>query len=170
MAAHRLRPIRVHDLRHIAASLLKKLGVAPRDAMEILGHSRISVTMEIYTHGDGESRQAALKKGQLRPLQYPVQQKAPELDRFGAFNEVGLPGLEPGTSSLSGKPGGGGTMGYTRPHLRIRSTVIHRRPALSGVVVTQLVTQRFTCPSRSERASIRTTGSHERLLQDDGLG
>lgn len=57
-----LRPIRVHDLRHTAASLLKKLGVAPRDAMEILGHSRISVTMEIYTHGDGESREEAIKK------------------------------------------------------------------------------------------------------------
>ncbi|SEN08935.1 site-specific integrase [Nonomuraea pusilla] len=57
-----LRPIRVHDLRHTAASLLKKLGVAPRDAMEILGHSRISVTMEIYTHGDGESREDALRK------------------------------------------------------------------------------------------------------------
>ncbi|ETK35006.1 hypothetical protein MPTA5024_16365 [Microbispora sp. ATCC PTA-5024] len=26
----------------------------------ILGHSRISVTMEIYTHGDGESREDAL--------------------------------------------------------------------------------------------------------------
>ncbi|MGI5162512.1 site-specific integrase [Microbispora sp. CA-102843] len=59
---HKLRPIRVHDLRHTAASLLKKLGVAPRDAMEILGHSRISVTMEIYTHGDGESRENALKR------------------------------------------------------------------------------------------------------------
>ncbi|QFY05287.1 tyrosine-type recombinase/integrase [Nonomuraea phyllanthi] len=45
-----LRPIRVHDLRHTAASLLKKLGVAPRDAMEI------------YTHGDGESREEAIKK------------------------------------------------------------------------------------------------------------
>ncbi|MEU8040992.1 tyrosine-type recombinase/integrase [Streptosporangium sp. NPDC049078] len=62
VAANKLRPIRVHDLRHTAASLLKKLGVAPRDAMEILGHSRISVTMEIYTHGDGESRQDAIKK------------------------------------------------------------------------------------------------------------
>ncbi|MFI7133849.1 tyrosine-type recombinase/integrase [Nonomuraea sp. NPDC050153] len=59
--AAKLRPIRVHDLRHTAASLLKKLGVAPRDAMEILGHSRISVTMEIYTHGDGESRENAIK-------------------------------------------------------------------------------------------------------------
>ncbi len=62
VAANKLRSIRVHDLRHTAASLLKKLGVAPRDAMEILGHSRISVTMEIYTYGDGESRQDALKK------------------------------------------------------------------------------------------------------------
>ncbi len=60
--ANKLRLTRVHDLRHTAASLLKKLGVAPRDAMEILGHSRISVTMEIYTHGDGESRQDAIKK------------------------------------------------------------------------------------------------------------
>ncbi|MET7462026.1 tyrosine-type recombinase/integrase [Nonomuraea sp. NPDC005501] len=57
-----LRPIRVHDLRHTAASLLKKPGVSPRDAMEILGHSRISVTMEIYTHGDGESRENAIKR------------------------------------------------------------------------------------------------------------
>ncbi|MEU9888620.1 tyrosine-type recombinase/integrase [Sphaerisporangium sp. NPDC051011] len=57
-----LRPIRLHDLRHTAASLLKKLGVAPRDAMEILGHSRISVTMEIYTHGDEESRESAIRK------------------------------------------------------------------------------------------------------------
>ncbi|MER5423071.1 site-specific integrase [Streptosporangium roseum] len=62
VAAHGLRSIRVHDLRHTAASLLKKQGVAPRDAMEILGHSRIPVTMEIYTHGDGESRQEALNK------------------------------------------------------------------------------------------------------------
>ncbi|MDF5756178.1 site-specific integrase [Spongiactinospora sp. TRM90649] len=62
IAAEGLRPIRVHDLRHTAASLLKKLGVAPRDAMEILGHSRIAVTMEIYTHGDEESRQSAIGK------------------------------------------------------------------------------------------------------------
>ncbi|MGJ6969513.1 tyrosine-type recombinase/integrase [Streptosporangium sp. G11] len=44
-----LRSVHVHDLRHTAASLLKKFGVAPRDAMEILGHSRISVIMEIST-------------------------------------------------------------------------------------------------------------------------
>lgn len=57
-----LRPIRLHDLRHTCASLLKRLGVPPRDAMEILGHSRISVTMEIYTHVDDNSRREALDK------------------------------------------------------------------------------------------------------------
>ena len=55
-----LRPIRLHDLRHTTASLLKKLGVPARDAMVILGHSRISVTLEIYTHVDEESRRHAV--------------------------------------------------------------------------------------------------------------
>jgi integrase len=55
-----LRPIRLHDLRHTTATLLKNLGVAPRDAMEILGHSRISVTLEIYTDGDEDTRRRAL--------------------------------------------------------------------------------------------------------------
>ena len=57
-----LRPIRLHDLRHTTATLLKNLGVAPRDAMEILGHSRVSVTLEIYTDGDEDTRRAALKR------------------------------------------------------------------------------------------------------------
>jgi integrase len=55
-----LRPIRLHDLRHTTASLLKKLGVPARDAMVILGHSRISVTLEIYMHVDEESRRDAV--------------------------------------------------------------------------------------------------------------
>ncbi|MFC3997861.1 tyrosine-type recombinase/integrase [Nocardiopsis sediminis] len=55
-----MRPIRLHDLRHSVASLLKRAGVAPRDAMEILGHSRISVTMEIYTHSDEETQRQGL--------------------------------------------------------------------------------------------------------------
>lgn len=58
--AAELRTIRLHDLRHTTASLLKKLGVPARDAMVILGHSRISVTLEIYTHVDEESRREAV--------------------------------------------------------------------------------------------------------------
>ncbi|MFC2153117.1 tyrosine-type recombinase/integrase [Actinomycetota bacterium] len=41
---------RFHDLRHTCATLLLAQGVSPRVAMEILGHSRISTTMEIYSH------------------------------------------------------------------------------------------------------------------------
>jgi integrase len=57
-----LRPIRLHDLRHTTATLHKQLGVPPRDAMEIPGHSRIAVTMEIYTAGDDSSRRDAMTK------------------------------------------------------------------------------------------------------------
>ena len=57
-----LRPIRLHDLRHTTATLLKDLGVAPRDTMEILGHARIAVTMKIYTVADDGSRRDAISK------------------------------------------------------------------------------------------------------------
>lgn len=45
-----VRRIRVHDARHGAATLLAAGNVHPRVAMEILGHSKIAVTMEVYTH------------------------------------------------------------------------------------------------------------------------
>ncbi len=40
---------RFHDLRHSCATLLQAQDVSPRVAMEILGHSNIAVTMNIYT-------------------------------------------------------------------------------------------------------------------------
>jgi integrase len=46
----RLPRMRFHDLRHSCASLLLAQGVSPRVVMETLGHSRISVTMDTYTH------------------------------------------------------------------------------------------------------------------------
>ena len=57
-----VRPIRLHDLRHTTASLLKRLAVDPKDAMVILGHSNIAVTLGIYTHGDEHSRRDALTR------------------------------------------------------------------------------------------------------------
>jgi integrase len=62
ITSHGLRPIRLHSLRHTTATLLKDLGVPPRDTMEILGHARIAVTMEIYTGADDASRRTALTK------------------------------------------------------------------------------------------------------------
>lgn len=45
-----LSAMRYHDLRHGAASLMAAQGVPARVAMEILGHSQISTTMNIYAH------------------------------------------------------------------------------------------------------------------------
>lgn len=45
-----LRRIRLHDLRHTCATLLLAQGVHPRLIMEILGHSQIAITMNLYSH------------------------------------------------------------------------------------------------------------------------
>lgn len=65
---HRLRTqaglswLRFHDLRHAYGSLLAAQGVHPRVAMELMGHSQLSVTMQVYTHVAPElAREAADK-------------------------------------------------------------------------------------------------------------
>ncbi|MFE0455788.1 tyrosine-type recombinase/integrase [Streptomyces sp. NPDC058914] len=45
-----LRVVRLHDARHGTATLLTAAGVALRVVMEILGHSQIGITMDVYTH------------------------------------------------------------------------------------------------------------------------
>ena len=42
--------IRFHDLRHTAATLLLQQGVHPKIVQERLGHSRISMTLDTYSH------------------------------------------------------------------------------------------------------------------------
>ena len=45
-----LLDIRFHDLRHSAATLLLSLGVHAKVVQEMLGHTQISMTMDIYSH------------------------------------------------------------------------------------------------------------------------
>ena len=61
--------MRYHHLRHGAASLMAAQGVPARVAMEILGHSQISTTMNIYTHVAQEMHHEAaeLMAGSLWP-------------------------------------------------------------------------------------------------------
>jgi site-specific recombinase XerD len=59
-AQNSLRLIKVHHLRHTTATLLKNLGVPARDAQLILGHSRLAVTLEIYSHEDRQAQREAL--------------------------------------------------------------------------------------------------------------
>ncbi|MET7667775.1 tyrosine-type recombinase/integrase [Micromonospora luteifusca] len=54
--------LRLHDLRHTAESVLLAQGVPARVVMEILGHSQISVTLNIYAHVAPEvAREAAAR-------------------------------------------------------------------------------------------------------------
>lgn len=45
-----LPPIRFHDLRHTAATLLLMKGVHPKIVSEILGHANVSITLDVYSH------------------------------------------------------------------------------------------------------------------------
>ncbi len=57
-----IRLIKVHHLRHTVGSLLKDLRVPARDAQTILGHARISTTLEIYTDTDDQAQRDALTR------------------------------------------------------------------------------------------------------------
>ena len=45
-----VRRIRLHDMRHTCASLLLAQGVPARVVMEVLGHSQLGITMNLYSH------------------------------------------------------------------------------------------------------------------------
>ena len=52
----------VHATRKACASLLVALDVHPRVAMQILRHSHIAVTMDIYSQVTSDSTSSALKR------------------------------------------------------------------------------------------------------------
>jgi integrase len=54
--------MRFHDLRHGAASLLLAQGVHPRVVMEMLGHSTITLTMNVYSHVIPDLQREAARK------------------------------------------------------------------------------------------------------------
>jgi integrase len=45
-----LPDMRVHDLRHTAATILLTLGVHPKIVQEMLGHSTVTLTLDTYSH------------------------------------------------------------------------------------------------------------------------
>ena len=58
--------MRVHDLRHTAASLLLAEGVPVKVASEMLGHSDVTTTLRIYAHViEGAQEQAAIAMDRL---------------------------------------------------------------------------------------------------------
>ena len=107
-----VRHVRLHDGRHTAATLLLSENVHPRVVMELLGHSQMRTTMDIYSHvmpalaREAADRMSALllpgKGGQLQPetTQAVLQMKN------GLVIGVELRGLEPLTPTLPGRPDG----------------------------------------------------------------
>jgi integrase len=58
--------VRLHDLRHTAATLLLSWGQHPKVVQEMLGHSTIAITLDLYSHVvPGMHREAARQFGRL---------------------------------------------------------------------------------------------------------
>jgi integrase len=53
--------MRVHDMRHTFAILMLELGESPKTVRTMLGHSRVAIALDIYSHVslDLEKRTAA---------------------------------------------------------------------------------------------------------------
>ncbi|QSB15167.1 site-specific integrase [Natronosporangium hydrolyticum] len=52
--------VRLHDFRHGCVSVLLALGVPPRTVMEIVGHSTLEMTMNVYAHVTLDDKREAL--------------------------------------------------------------------------------------------------------------
>ncbi len=62
LSAAGLPAMRIHDLRHSAATLLLKMGVPMKVIQEILGHSSFAVTANTYSHVLMEMQDSAMDK------------------------------------------------------------------------------------------------------------
>ncbi len=100
--------ITVHGTRKTCGSLLAALDVHPRVAMQILRHSKIAVTMEIYTEVPSAATREALRKlvsgstaSLVAVLRCCTDIKNGQLqDRNWPLSCVGDTGIEPVTSSV----------------------------------------------------------------------
>ncbi len=57
-----VRDARLHDARHTAATLLLQQGVPARVAMQVLGHSQITLTLGTYSHVVPEMAEEAAER------------------------------------------------------------------------------------------------------------
>jgi len=55
-------PVRFHDLRHTCVTLLLDSGVPPHVVRDIVGHSALDVTMNIYAHVSLDEKRKAMTK------------------------------------------------------------------------------------------------------------
>ena len=96
-----LPDMRFHDLRHSCASILLAQNVHPRVIMEILGHSEIGTTMNLYAHVIPEVQESAVRllsqalapKAKLLRIEYErydVEGKLVDSDTVEQENDLAL--------------------------------------------------------------------------------
>jgi integrase len=54
--------IRIHDLRHTAATFALREGVHPKLVQEMLGHAKVAVTLDLYSHTTDDMHQGAARR------------------------------------------------------------------------------------------------------------
>jgi integrase len=59
VARARVTPIRLHDARHTAATMMLRAGVPVKVVSQRLGHADVAVTMRVYQHTTAHDDQAA---------------------------------------------------------------------------------------------------------------
>lgn len=57
-----IKTISMHTLRHTFATRCIEAGVRPKALQEVLGHSKIGITMDIYVHSTTQEKEKELKK------------------------------------------------------------------------------------------------------------
>ena len=91
---YRMPPIKLHGLRHTAATILKDMGVPVKDVQEILGHTDISTTLKVYQHGSNHVKWNALTRmgdGLTASYRYSCSQKLQSNCEF--HDEISSPPL-----------------------------------------------------------------------------
>jgi integrase len=98
-----LPPIRFHDLRHTAATLMLNAGVNPKVVSEMLGHTSVAITLDRYSHVI-----PTLQEDAVRRLD-EVLRVAPRLGVRTGVQRHKRPRKSPGSRSESGLDGKIGT-------------------------------------------------------------
>ena len=82
-----LPKMRIHDLRHSAASILLASGLSGQAVSELLGHSAVAFTLQVYGHLMDEAKQqtADLMEAALNPVSPQV---GPSVGPLGASQQV----------------------------------------------------------------------------------
>ena len=73
-----LSNLRIHDLRHSAVAILIAQGVGARAISELIGHSAVGFTLQVYGHLMEETKRetAAKMDAALQPVATPVATRA----------------------------------------------------------------------------------------------